>query len=145
MRLTPSSDRHAGISRAGLGIACAVLTALLALAPAAQAKKQPDLTPPVFGGLSSATTCIPGPVGSGISTSYHLTWEAASDNKTKTRRIVYAVYQASEPGGEDFSQPTYVTKHGSTAFDTPKLPSDQRYWFVVRARDHAGNEDANTV
>ena len=122
----------------------AALLATAVLCPSAQARKL-DQIPPEFAGLAAATTCIPGPSGSGISTSYHLSWEAASDNRTKQKRIVYAVYQATQPGGEDFSQPTYVTKHGATSFETPKLSSAQNYWFVVRARDRKGNEDANTV
>jgi len=145
MHLTPSSECHAVARRVRLGAACAWLLAAAAIVPAAQAHKLPDETPPAFGGLASATTCVPGPVGSGISTSYRLTWEAASDERTKTKRIVYRVYQASEPGGEDFSQATYVTRRGRTSFDTPALPSSQSYWFVVRAVDKAGNEDSNTV
>ncbi len=123
---------------------CAALLASAVLCSSAQARKL-DQTPPEFAGLLAATTCTPGPIGPGISTSYHLSWEAASDNRTKQKRIVYAVYQATQPGGEDFSQPTYVTKHGATSFETPKLSSAQNYWFVVRARDRKGNEDTNTV
>lgn len=145
MQFAPVSRRRRFHGRAGLWPVCAALAAAAVLSPAAQARKAPDQTPPEFAGLASATTCIPGPIGSGISTSYHLSWEAATDNRTKQKRIVYAVYQATEPGGENFSQPTYVTKHGATMFETPKLPSSQHYWFVVRARDRAGNEDSNTV
>jgi hypothetical protein len=105
----------------------------------------PDRTPPAFAGLTAATTCVPGPIGPGISSSYHLGWEAASDNRTKPKGIVYAVYQATHPGGEDFSRATYLSKRGATSFETPKLPSSQSWFFVVRARDRAGNEDANTV
>jgi|SRR5581483_9104434 len=132
------------VTGARLPATCAALAALGVLCPAAQARA-PDRTPPRFAGLASATTCIPGPSGSGIATSYHLTWEAASDDRTRQQRIVYAIYQASSPGSEDFSQPTYVTRHGATSFDTPKLTSAQSYWFVVRARDRKGNEDTNTV
>ncbi len=120
------------------------MAAAACFSPAAQARVR-DQTPPQFAGLASATTCVPGPVGPGISTSYHLSWEAASDNRTKQKAIVYAVYEATQPGGENFSQPTYVTKRGATSFDTPKLASSESWFFVVRARDRAGNEDANTV
>jgi hypothetical protein len=137
----PQWRRHA--ARVSLWAACAV-PAAATLVSSAQART-PDRTPPEFGGLSSATTCIPGPSGTGISTAYHLSWEAASDNRTKPRRIVYAIYQATTPGGENFSQPTYLSKHGATSFETPKLSSSQSWFFVVRARDRAGNEDANTV
>jgi hypothetical protein len=60
-------------------------------------------------------------------------------------KIVYDVYQASAPGGEDFSTPTYTTAPGATSFVTLPLPTDQAVYFVVRARDKAGNSDANTV
>ncbi len=58
-------------------------------------------------------------------------------------RIVYDVYRARSPGGESFARPTYVTKPGATTFVTPPLPSSTTYYFVVRARDAAGNRDRN--
>src|SRR5262249_5645668 len=93
----------------------------------------------------SATTCIPGPIGAGRTGSYHLTWNSASDNVTPAAELVYDVYQATAPGGEDFSAPTYTTMPGVTSFDTPQLASTKSHYFVVRARDEAGNHDANTV
>jgi hypothetical protein len=120
------------------------LAALLLLGAPAQARGK-DHTPPVFEGLKSATTCIPGPIGPGRTSSYHLTWNAATDNVTPSRKIIYEVYQATMPGGEDFSKPTYTTTRGVTSFDTPKLPTDNTFYFVVRARDKAGNEDSNTI
>jgi hypothetical protein len=120
-----------------------VAVLLLIGAPAQALRK--DKTPPVFGGLKSATTCIPGPIGEGRTSSYHLNWEAATDNVTPSKLIVYNVYQATTAGGEDFSKPTYTTAPGETSFDTPQLPSGKYFYFVVRARDQAGNEDSNTV
>ena len=125
--------------RSSLVIVAAVLTA----AGAASARN--DQTPPTFAGLVSATTCIPGPIGGGQTTSYTLRWNTATDNMTPTRRIVYDVYQATEPGGETFSTPTYTTAPGATSFATPPLPADKLFYFVVRARDKAGNSDSNTV
>jgi hypothetical protein len=55
------------------------------------------------------------------------------------------VYLADKPGGEDFSMPAWTTEPGATGFRTPGLPSHGTFYFVVRARDRAGNEDANTV
>ena len=52
---------------------------------------------------------------------------------------------ANTPGGEDFSVPTYTTAAGRDRFSTPQLPDDRAYYFVVRARDRAGNEDRGTV
>jgi hypothetical protein len=118
--------------------------ALLVISPPSEAKRR-DRIPPKFAGLESATTCIPGPVGGGRTTSYHLSWHAASDNVTPPNRIVYDIYQATAPGGENFSTPTYTTAGGATSFDTPALATDKIFYFVVRARDEAGNRDSNTV
>jgi len=48
-------------------------------------------------------------------------------------------------GGENFSVPTYTTRRGSTTFSTPPFPVDKPPYFVVRARDRAGNHDSNPV
>jgi hypothetical protein len=120
------------------------VAALLVAGAPAQARR-PDRVPPKFAGLTSATTCIPGPIGPERASSYHLTWEAATDNLTPSSKIVYNVYQATMAGGEDFSKPTYTTARGVTLLDTPQLPSDEYFYFVVRARDKAGNEDLNTI
>jgi hypothetical protein len=123
--------------------------ALLALAAGVAAggfarAPSPDREPPTFAGLKSATTCIPGPVG-GQAASYQLDWDAATDNVTPSAKIVYDVYQATKSGGEDFSSPTYTARHGATTFKTRPLPADQNFYFVVRARDRAGNRDSNLV
>ena len=97
-----------------------------------------------FAGLKWAATCIPGPVKEGETSSYHLEWEAAKA-KTSRHKIVYNVYEATTRGGENYSQPTYTTAPGVTSFDTPQLPVEDTYYFVVRARDRMGNEDSNTV
>ena len=105
-----------------------------------------DRTPPVFAGLRSATTCIPGPVGGGERmSSFRLVWPAAKDNVTPSSRIAYDVYQATASVAENFSHATYTTRRGVTSFVTPQLPSNamDTYYFVVRARDVAGNRDRN--
>jgi hypothetical protein len=120
-----------------------VAAAFIVLSPSAAANRH-DQAPPTFAGLVSATTCIAGPI-SGRTTSYTLRWEAATDNLTPSRRIVYDVYQSAVAGGEDFSSPTYTTLAGASSFATPELPADRAVYFVVRARDKAGNRDSNTV
>jgi hypothetical protein len=121
----------------------AVCLFVLAARPASGLAR--DTVPPSFAGLVSATTCIPGPATTPPrSSSYHLSWRPAVDDRTPSRRIVYDIYQADKAGGEDFSRPTYTTAPGATSFDTPELP-DTGWWFVVRARDRAGNSDANGV
>src|SRR5467141_1992217 len=89
---------------------------LLVISPPAEALRK-DGIPPIFDGLKSATTCIPGPIYEGRTTSYHLSWDP----------------------------PTDTTPAGATSFDTPLLPADKTFYFVVRARDQAGNSDSNTV
>jgi hypothetical protein len=140
-RLALKPRTSAGAVVVLLMVAAAVL---LVISPPAAAKKR-DRVPPTFAGLESATTCIPGPIGGGRTTSYHLSWDPATDNVTPSSKIVYDVYQASTPGGEDFSTPTYTTPAGATSFDTPPLATDKSFYFVVRARDQAGNRDSNTV
>jgi hypothetical protein len=110
------------------------------LAPTAVAR---DRVPPVFAGLRSATTCIPGPVRDGRTGVYHLRWPAARDNRTPQPRILYDIYQATSPGGESYTKPTYQTRPGATSVATPPLPSTTSFYFVVRARDAAGNHDHN--
>jgi hypothetical protein len=113
---------------------------------AAQPVTVPDRTPPAFAGLERATTCIPGAVGGQVrNSSYALRWGPATDDATPATNIVYDIYQAASPGGEDFTAPTYTSHAGATSFTTPLLPDDTTHYFVVRARDRAGNRDTNSV
>jgi hypothetical protein len=104
-----------------------------------------DMSPPTFAGLQSATACTPGPQRPGQTTPFTLTWNAATDNVTPSSAIVYDVYVASIPGSEDFSKPTWTTMPGMTTYRTAGLASHGTFYFVVRARDQAGNEDQNKV
>ena len=119
-----------------------LLAAVVLIAGSFAAAKWTDHTPPTFAGLKSAITCIPGP-GGVRPASYHLRWKPATDNVTPSSKIVYLVYQARRAGGEDFSRPTYTTSPGATSFNTPPLSSSRTFYFVVRARDRAGNRDPN--
>lgn len=103
-----------------------------------------DSRPPTFAGLERAFACTPGPQRPGQTTRYTLTWQAARDRVTPSAAIVYDVYVSTQPGGEDFSRPTWTTTPGATSFRTTGLPSHGEVYFVVRARDAAGNEDGNT-
>ena len=142
-RLVSKSQLFRSVRALSLSLLLAAAFWLVISSPAEA--KRVDNTPPSFAGLKSATTCIPGPVGGGRTTSYNLSWDPATDNVSPSRRIVYDVYQAETSGGEDFSAPTYTTPAGATSFATPPLSADKHFYFVVRARDQAGNSDSNTV
>ena len=142
MRASRSSMLRIRTARVFVSLPAMVVTALLLLGPAQALAK--DASPPVFEGLQSAWTCIPGPSGAGQKTHYHLTWNAAKDDVTPSSEIVYKIYRATTPGGENFSRRTYRTV-GTTSFETPLLPTGKTFYFVVRARDRAGNEDSNTI
>jgi hypothetical protein len=136
--------RRSSVKFVSLGLLIAAVATLLLVGAPAQARGKDD-APPVFAGLKSATTCIPGPIGGGTTSRYHLSWEAATDDVIPSSRIVYEVYQATSAGGENFSRPTYTTAPGVRSFDTPRLSTRKTFYFVVRARDRAGNEDSNTI
>jgi CARDB len=105
-----------------------------------------DVTPPKFAGLRRATTCIPGPSGGPVRNSpYGLAWSPADDDITPESQIVYEIYAATTSGSEDFGNATYVTEPGATTFVTPPLPDNVGHYFIVRARDRAGNRDQNKV
>ena len=98
---------------------------------------------PTFAGLVSATYCTETPKILPFQKAVILTWNAASDPVTPSSQIVYDIYYATSPGGEDFSHPTWTTMPGQVSYtaDVPQGPA----YFVVRARDAAGLEDDNTV
>jgi hypothetical protein len=104
-----------------------------------------DTRPPTFAGLESAVACTPGAQRPGETTPFTLTWKPATDPHTSSSAIVYQVYESTTAGGEDYAQPTWTTAPGATTFRTPGLPSHGSFYFVVRARDRAGNEDQNAV
>jgi hypothetical protein len=103
-----------------------------------------DTVPPSFAGLQRAFACTPGPQRPGQTTPYTLSWQAATDDRTPGSQIVYDVYLAATSGTEGYSMPTWTTPPGVPTYRTPGLPSHGTYYFVVRARDIAGNRDRNT-
>jgi hypothetical protein len=96
-----------------------------------------DTTPPTFAGATTATATG--------ATTIRLAWSAASDNTTAAGNIVYRIYRATTSGGQSFAAPTYTSTPGATSFIATGLSPQTRYYFVVRAVDQAGNQDANTV
>jgi len=103
----------------------------------------PDRSPPAFDGLTDAISCSPGPGAQPLS--YTLSWSGATDDVTPSTGIVYDIFTATVPGAEDFAAPAYTSAAGATSYTTPALASSSPHYFVVRARDQAGNRDANTV
>jgi hypothetical protein len=104
-----------------------------------------DRTAPSFGGLKSAFACTPGPQRPGETTPFSLSWSSATDDVSSPSAIVYDIYMSNKRGGEDFSRPTWTSRPGVTSFRTPGLPSHGTFYFVVRAKDRAGNEEHNKV
>ncbi|HWZ90770.1 MAG TPA: fibronectin type III domain-containing protein, partial [Polyangiaceae bacterium] len=95
-----------------------------------------DKVPPVFAGVTSASTMS--------DTRIALSWDAATDNVTAPERISYVVYAGNKSGAEDFSKPFAIVPSGSGGALMSELEPGANYFFVVRARDEAGNEDKNT-
>lgn len=101
-------------------------------------KTSDDSSPPTFAGL----TLVKNITSSGVD----LEWAAASDDKTAVGDIVYDVYQATTPGGQNFTNPPVATSTpGATTVTLAGLASRTKYYWVVRARDQAGNHDTNAV
>jgi hypothetical protein len=96
----------------------------------------PDVTPPQFAGCSAATTVMALSIG--------VSWPAASDDVSAPSDLRYDVYATTKPGQYDFTQPFAVIT-GQTSALIPALQPSTRYYFVCRAKDQAGNEDANLV
>jgi hypothetical protein len=95
-----------------------------------------DATSPTFGGASSVTRLS--------GTEAKVEWFAASDDQSTPNQIVYDVYTSRFPGAHDFSKPTATSDSGATSFTLTGLTAGVDYFVVVRARDAAGNRDANT-
>ena len=95
-----------------------------------------------FAGLQRAVQCFPGAMRPGERRPVFLSWNAANGGGTPRSEFVYEIYMSRTLGGETFSKPNWTTK-GHLSFETPKLPPNR--YFVVRARDRAGDEDHNRV
>jgi hypothetical protein len=96
-----------------------------------------DQTAPDFSGATSATAKS--------ETRIELVWDAANDETSPASRIAYAVYASTTPGGQDFTKPLSISPAGATGALMSGLDPSSTYHFVVRARDEAGNEDANAT
>ncbi len=99
-----------------------------------------DGTPPWFEGVQSAT-----PIST---TEIELTWEPASDAVSAAQDLIYEVCASSTPCSLGACQPftaDLVTGPGAEGTIVSDLEPNERYCFVVRSRDEAGNRDLNHV
>jgi hypothetical protein len=90
-----------------------------------------DTTVPSFAGVQSV-------VSAGTS-AITLSWAAATDDVTPSAQLTYLIYQATTVNGEMFASPSYTTSPGMTTYSVTGLQQNTRYYFVIRARDLAGN------
>ncbi|MCB9586859.1 MAG: fibronectin type III domain-containing protein [Polyangiaceae bacterium] len=74
-----------------------------------------------------------------------LYWFPATDNVTEPANIVYDIYEATEDRQQNFGSPSYTSPPGAISFVVPSLMPNTKYYYVVRARDAAGNRDNNTI
>ncbi|MCX7944673.1 MAG: fibronectin type III domain-containing protein [Deltaproteobacteria bacterium] len=96
-----------------------------------------DNIPPQFGGLNSVISNFPDSV--------KLSWSAAKDNVTPENKITYiiCVSEKEKECVDNFSERYSVV--GTLSYQVTSLIEGKRYFFVVRAKDEAGNVDANTI
>ncbi len=73
--------------------------------------------------------------------SIKLTWTPSSP---ETDVAQYDIYRATISGGQDYSSPTYTVSAGITTYTDSATTDGQTYYYVVRARDAAGNTETNT-
>ncbi len=90
-----------------------------------------DAVPPTFGGVQSAT-----PEDCAI----QLAWNPATD---ASQPIIYYVYISTTSPVTDFTTPIAVTQETYVLIEG--LMPGQQYFFVVRAKDAAGNVETNTI
>ncbi|MEZ4265786.1 MAG: hypothetical protein R3F39_05355, partial [Myxococcota bacterium] len=99
-----------------------------------------DTSPPAFGGVVSAEAL-------GMSEA-RLLWAAAADDVSPVDAIVYEVCVSVVRVGRGGCQPWVIgdeTGPGFVEHVVTGLLPNTRYFFVVRARDEAGNVDLNLV
>lgn len=96
-----------------------------------------DTTAPTFAGATGATA--------DSSSAITISWSTASDDTTASGSIVYDIYQATTSGGQSYTTATATSVAGATSHQITGLSASTAYYFVVRARDAAGNRDTNTT
>jgi len=76
-----------------------------------------------------------------------LAWFPAVDpaGGSPSSRLRYAVYQGPSPDAIGYDRPAVLTLPGALQCIVGGLEAATDYFFVIRPRDEAGNEDDNTV
>lgn len=72
-----------------------------------------------------------------------LTWEAATDDLTPSEAILYFVYAGPSADAVDTTNPIGVSLPGATSIRVVLPAAEEEYYFLVQARDAAGNFDGN--
>ncbi|MFA6450192.1 MAG: PQQ-binding-like beta-propeller repeat protein [bacterium] len=93
-----------------------------------------DPIPPVFAGLANVAN--PGTGGA-----LTLSWSAATDNAGD--QITYQIFISETEDGINYANANQLST--GTSFVLTGLTNGVQYYAAVRARDAAGNEDANTI
>ncbi|WP_411824313.1 Ig-like domain-containing protein [Leptospira sp. 'Mane'] len=106
--------------------------------PVSMMTSAPDVTPPVFSGLSSAINFGNGSVGT--------IWSAGTDSTSPQSNLVYEICYNNSSGVcfSSFTPNGGITSAGATSFTVTGL-TDGTYYFVVRCRDEAGNVNTGSV
>jgi hypothetical protein len=101
-------------------------------------KTSTDPTPPTFAGCT-------GVVVQSDARTATFSWSPATDPVTSPDKIVYDVFQGLAPGAEDYTKPIATSDPGATSVFVTDLTPDATLYWVVRARDQAGNRDSNAA
>lgn len=97
-----------------------------------------DVTGPTFAGLKNAQF-------DKQKRTVTLEWDPATDDQTAASAIVYDVYESKTTGTFDFDSPRASSLPGATSVSITDLASRSTLYWVVRARDLAGNHDTNLI
>jgi hypothetical protein len=105
-----------------------------------------DITPPVFSGAKGLIYITPTGIPAIGASHYFLTWEAAADNITPPNKIVYLIFAyTGSLEAFDWTAIYATTEAGITSYEVSAPVYYLATYFAVRAKDEAGNIDANTV
>lgn len=97
----------------------------------------PEGIAPTFDGLKFAQA---------DGTSIRLFWIPATDNVTEPENIIYDIWESLNSRRQNFdAPPSYSTDPGVASWLITDLEPGTAYYYVVRARDAAGNRDDNTT